>query len=1057
MTVEKQSIAGRLTRWSLARRITVLVLLFTILVVGIVSTTGIPLELLPKGLSDPTLMVNVPWRDAPVREVLDKITLPLEEELNTVKGLNRVSSWSSSNRAAVYLNFKQGVDLDVAYREVKDRVERARVRFPDDADKVYIQKNDSSGIPVSVIGIAVDAKVTDPYQLVQNDVVLALQRIEGVATVEVNGLEPKEIIIEVDREKLEGHGLNIFDLSQELAGDNFTMASGNVRENGKKFLLRSVAKYENLQALENRPVSKSVRLKDVASVRYEEAEKNYSVRVNSQPAYAAIILKEGEANTIEVSNRIRQALDDFGQNPRLKNVTMFPLFLQGDIILNSLSDVIDSGRLGGIFAIFVLFFFLRRFRLTGIITLSIPLSLLMALVVMYFADESLNIITLLALVICIGLLVDNSVVVAENIHRKHQEGIGLRQACIDGAGEIGLAITMATLTTIVVFLPVSLVEGQAQFFLLRLSIPITVSLLASLMVALVFIPLATFLTLSSSFGQKEGSKLKRGHQNLNAFLRKAYNVTFGNLNKLYRKILSRALTHRLELVVILFICFELTRSIAFNQVEFKPIDENSQSNFEIFVDLPRDNTFEESQAFFQECEKVLESEGANLPLKYYFIFHRSRFGEIQGAVDTSIDTDMTVKEMQQAIHEKLPKKPGVTYYLGNDEDNRKEDKSDDVFTAILQGDDLESLDKVVTEVQNVLVKVDGVVGSRKGNELPPNELALVIDRERANQAGISARTIAGVVGNSLRGSMLPKYRDEGREIPVRVRFEEEDRQSLKELGQFGVPSNSGSVLTLSSLTDRKMVRSPRGIFRRNKRISRTITLELDPDRAKETRRTLTAMTRQIDLPEGIRFGSIVSTNSNAEDLKNLTLAVLLSMVFIYLLMGFLFESFMLPLSIITTIPLAGIGVGWVHFIARKNIDFLGLIGMVLLVGVVVNNGIVLIDYVIRLQAEGKTRRQALLEAADRRFRPIAMTALTTIFGMIPLTFAKKQDFGLDYMSFGLTLIGGMTTATLLTLLVVPVFYSLFDDGRAAILRAMRSGWQGLSKKGQPPLPTEPAP
>ena len=1047
MTHTKEGLAERLTKWSLGRRITVLVLLFTILVVGLISTTGIPLELLPKGLSDPTLSVSVPWREAPVQEVLEKITLPLEEELNTVKGLNRVSSWSSSNRASVYLNFKQGVDLDVAYREVKDRVERARVRFPEDADRVFIQKNDASGIPVSVIGIAVDDSLTDPYQLIQNDVVLALQRIEGVATVEVNGLEPKEIIIEVDREKLEGHGLNIFDLSQGLSGDNFTMASGNVRENGKKFLLRSVARYDNLEHLENRPVAPNVRLRDVAEVRYEEAEKNYSVRVDSQPAYAAVILKEGEANTIEVSNRIREALETFKENPRLKDVTMLPLFIQGDIILNSLGDVVSSGRLGGLFAIIVLFFFLRRFRLTAIITLSIPLSLLMALIVMYFADESLNIITLLALVISIGLLVDNSVVVAENIHRKYHEGLSLREACIQGAGEIGFAITMATLTTVVVFLPVSLVEGQAQFFLLRLSVPITVSLLASLMVAMVFIPLATYLTLSSSFGQTKGSLLQIGHQRLNNVLRRAYDLSFGTLNHLYRRILNVSLKHRLELVILLFLIFSLTIGIAFKKVEFKPIDDQSQSNFEIFVDMPRDYSFEETQAFFIDCEKILEQEKANLPLKYYFIFHRSSFGEIQGALDTAQKSKLTVKEIAQIIHDKLPQKPGVTYYLGN-EDRQNEDKSEDVFTAILQGDDLETLETAVSNVQNVLVKVDGVIGARKGNELPPNELALVIDRERANQAGVSARTIAGVVAYSLRGSALPDYREDGKEIPVRVRFEEEDRQSLKELGQFAVPNNSGGVVSLSSITDNKMTRSPQGIFRRDKRISRTITLELVPENAKETRRKLTAMTRAMDLPEGIRFGSIVSTNSDADDLRNLMLAVLLSMVFIYLLMGFLFESFMLPLSIITTIPLAGIGVGWVHFFAQRNIDFLGLIGMVLLVGVVVNNGIVLIDYVIRLQAEGMSRQEALLLAAERRFRPIAMTALTTIFGMVPLTFAKQQDMGLDYMSFGLTLIGGMTTATLLTLLVVPVFYSLFHDARDALVEAIRTGFHKQPKLGQ---------
>ena len=1043
MTIDKQSIAGRLTQWSLARRITVLVLLFTILVVGAIATIGVPLELLPRGLSDPTLSVTVPWREAPVREVLEKISLPLEEELNTVKGLNRVSSWSTTNRASVYLNFKQGVDLDVAYREVKDRVERARVRFPDDADRVYIQKNDATGIPVAVIGIAVDEGLSDTYNLIQKEVVLAFQRIEGVASVEVNGLEPKEIIIEVDREKMEGHGLNIYDLSQQLAGDNFTMASGHVRDSGKKFLLRSVARYKDLEQLENRPVTSSVRLKDIAAVRYEEAEKNYSVRVNSQPAYAAVIFKEGEANTIEVSDRVRETLTEIGENPRLKDLTMLPLFVQGDIILNSLGDVISSGRIGGIFAVIVLFFFLRRFRLTGIITLSIPISLLMALVVMYFAGESLNIISLLALVICIGLLVDNSVVVAENIHRRHQEGMPLRDACVVGAGEIGLAITMATLTTIVVFLPVSLVEGKAQFFLLRLSIPITVSLLASLMVALVFIPLATYLTLSSAIGQKEGSFARRAHLQLNGLLRGTYDRTFGAINHFYGRILALALRHRLELVILLGISLGLTWLIAFKHVEIKPVDDKSRSNFEIFVDMPRDYTFEETQAFFRECEKVLDAQKGNLPLEYYFIFHRSHFGEIQGAIDLDSDKKMTVKEITRTVHENLPKKPGVTYYLG-DEDNQNDDKSDDVFTAILQGDDFETLDRVVTDIQNVLVNVPGVIGARKGNELPPNELALVIDRERASQAGVSARSIAGVVGYSLRGSSLPDFRDEGREIPVRVRFEEEDRKSLAELGQFAVPNNTGNLLSLDSLTTAKMMRSPRGIYRRDKRISRTITLELEPENANDTRKHLTTMTRQIDLPEGIRFGSIVSTNSDQEDVKNLIMAVVLSMMFIYLLMGFLFESFMLPLSIITTIPLAGIGVGWVHFIAQRNIDFLGLIGMVLLVGVVVNNGIVLIDYVIRLQAAGKSRTGALLEAADRRFRPIAMTALTTIFGMIPLTFAKQQAMGLDYMSFGLTLIGGMTTATLLTLLVVPVFYSLFDDARIALIDAMA---RGLGAKG----------
>jgi HAE1 family hydrophobic/amphiphilic exporter-1 len=298
--------------------------------------------------------------------------------------------------------------------------------------------------------------------------------------------------------------------------------------------------------------------------------------------------------------------------------------------------------------------------------------------------------------------------------------------------------------------------------------------------------------------------------------------------------------------------------------------------------------------------------------------------------------------------------------------------------------------------------------------------------------------VAGVVGYALRGQELSRYRTADKDIPVRVRFKEEDRETLRQLQNFYVPTGEGEgFVPLSAVADVSFLAGSRRIWREDKRTTRTITLELEEGEEDEARGRLVALQNTLELPEGVRFGDSRDTSSSDEDLAALQFAASLSIVFIYLLMGFLFESFILPLSIICTIPLAGIGVGWIHYAMGYNLDFLGVVGIVLLIGVVVNNGIVLIDYTNRLRADGLERREALLQAAERRFRPIMMTAFTTICGMVPVTLSGASSIGLSYTSFGLTLIGGLTTATLLTLLVVPVFYTFFDDAQLVTGRAIR--------------------
>tara|TARA_R110002096_G_scaffold77896_3_gene183205 strand:+ start:37657 stop:40806 length:3150 start_codon:yes stop_codon:yes gene_type:complete len=1032
-----------LPRFSLDRRVAVVVLMLSALVVGAVATLGIPLELIPRGYQAPQLVVSATWRDSPPPEVLDKVVLPLEEELSTVRGLDQLNSLSRTGTAELFLSFKQGTNMDVAYREVRDRVLQAQPRLPSDLMPVRIRKQSSSSLPIMAVGVAIDPKVNDPYNLIQREIVQPLRRVEGVASVASPGLQEKEVLIELDRERTAAAGLNIYLVGQELQADNFSMASGTVRHGGDKLLLRSVSRFQNIDDIRNQFVAPNLRLRDIATVSLQEPEKRWVVRVNSKPALALQVFKEGQANTIEVSRRLAKAFEEIRDNPKLHGSDTGILFSQGDVISESISTLLDSGKVGALLAALALLFFLRRFRLTLIITLSIPLSLILSLTVIYFAGETLNILSLLGLIISVGLLVDNSVVVAENIIRIYSEGASKRDASIRGAAEIALAIILATLTTIIVFLPVALVEGKGQFFLLRLAIPITVSLAASLIVALIFVPLCVYLTLGEHEEEADSRSrfqkiTNRVHQFMDTVLGFVYRHTLERLSWIYRKLLAVALRRRLDLVVILIGIFIATMVGPGSGLKIVEISEEDQQGFSIGVELPNNFSLEEASEFFDSIEAELAKAKEALDMEGYFTFHVASYGEVQGWFKRGATTSRS--DAAAYVLDKLPQRPGVKYFSGS-EDRGKENETRNEHRVLLTGENSQSLEDISKKLEERILTIPGVLGIKRTLDLTPNELALRIDRDKSAKQGVNPQSIAGVVAAGLRGQSLPRFQQAGNEIPVRLRFDRRAADSLAELADFSVPSESGTMRKLSALTQFQFLNSERGIFRQDKRISRRISIDLDPAQVDQASAQIDELMNATDLPEGIRWrqGEDAGLRQN-DEVASMKFAALISILFIYLLMGFLFESFILPLSIIFTIPAAAIGVIWAHAIADRELDFLGFVGVILLIGVVVNNGIVFVDYVNRLRQEGEERTRAILLAAERRFRPIMMTATTTIGGMIPLTMGAPSSIGISYRSFGLTLMGGMATATALTLLVVPIFYTLLDDasirGMGLVRRAL---------------------
>ena len=498
----KQSI---IPRFSVTRPVTVTMCLIALLVLGAMAYARIPVKMFPSGFTRPFLYVRINYPNSTPRESEQQIARPLEEALKMVKGVQKVRTYSSSSGVRAPIDFRQGFDMDAAYNLLSDQLERLKPQLPEEAqDQVRIWKFNPDNFSTMWVSITVPPDVKDPYSYLESHVLQPLERVDGVGNVDVYGAQAKEVTVEVDQQRLSARGVGMTDMVTALQSDNFALAGGYVREGGKKFYVRSLARYTDLDQIRNLTISTSggdVPLKDVAEVVYGSPPDRRIERIEGVNAMSVGVFAESGANIVAVSARVAAALDEMASDPHNAGLRYQVLRDQGEEIENQVNNLQSTALWGGLFAAMILFFYLRTFRMTAIITLSIPLCLLMTIVVMYFIGWSLNVITMMGLMVGVGLVVDNAIVILENIYRFRARGAKPREASILGASEVGLAITMATLTTVVVFLPLMVMSGgNATFFMTRIGVPVVVALLGSLFVAMIFIPLA-----AERFG---GSRLK---------------------------------------------------------------------------------------------------------------------------------------------------------------------------------------------------------------------------------------------------------------------------------------------------------------------------------------------------------------------------------------------------------------------------------------------------------------------------------------------------------------------------------------------------------------------
>lgn len=1038
MAIDKDNKYGEesslLPKLALTRPITVLMNLLALLVVGFIAYTQISIDLMPEGFSPPFLGVWVPYPNANPEEVEQFIARPVEEVIRTIKGVRAVSTNSFTDGCWAFIQFNQDTDMDLAYSQLRDRMDRVKPELPDDIERIFVRKWSNDDDPIIWMALIPEKPVEDPYYFAEQFIQKPLERIDGVANIEIWGAYEKSIQILINQDAVKSYKINLYDIIENLRRDNFAISSGNVISGNHKIYVRSVGKFYSLEDIRSLPIKgMNIRLKDIAEVKFDMPERRWIQRIDGKSAIQIGVFKESIANTVDVSNAIADLFNnDFKQDPNLANFKVEMLFDQGEFITESVDNLKNAGIWGGFFAFLVLYFFLRRLRMTIILNVAIPLSILVSLTVLYFIGWSLNIITMMGLMISIGMVVDNSIVVLENIYHRRAQGMDIKTAAMSGASEVSLAVTMATLTTVVVFLPLILMNDEAgfQFFMTRIGLPVIFSLMASLIVALVFIPLVA---------SKVDSKKK---------VLEPKAIT--KLNSIYQNSLDWVLGHRVETFIILLLIIMSTMQIA-GKIGQTDNMEGNINNFRLMVDMPDNYSLEDAKRVVGAYEDTIRIKAEKYKLKTIDVRYRHNFARmnvflqkeeaeswytvlangfmklISAPSDEKMDRDMVLEDVKK----RLPKYPGVKFRTSWRQQSSSGDAS---LTISLYGDDTNRLSDLSKEVERRLSKIPEVLSVEADRETGDDEIRLVIKREQAQKYGINPRLISGTVMYALRGIQLPKYQTEEKEINMTIQLRESDRENLQQLKNITFFTRNGKEIPLAAVADFTVKKGFGEIHREDGKTFLGVKVNTTTENMSSLYGKVDIAMAGFEMPYGYTWSKGQRFRQIRESNESMWGAVTLAIVFVFLLMGILFESFVLPLSVIISIPFSFVGAFWMLFITGTTMDMMSMIGFVILIGIVVNNAIVLIDLVNRLRKQGYSRHDALIEAGKNRFRPILMTAFTTIGGLIPMAVGGAKMIGISYAPLGRTIIGGLIFSTLVSLIAVPWSYTLFDDMRSYFKR-----------------------
>ncbi len=1013
-------------RWLIAgavrRRVTVVMASLAVTAFGMVGYQRLPIELFPD-ISYPSLTVQTDFPDTAPQEVENLVTRPVEEAVGVLRGLKSIHSVSRPGVSEVTLEFDWDSDMDLLSMEVREKLDR--LILPEECEEPIVLRFDPSLDPIMRIALSGGGELNEMRNLADRKIKLDLETIKGVAAAQIKGGLEDEVHIDVDQERLAALGIPIQQVRDVVGVSNVNVPGGSLRGADSQFLIRTLNEFDSVDEIGAVTIAErdgaAVRLRDVATVRMGTKEREEITRVDGKECVEIAAFKEGDANTVKVARLLRERIAEW-QKKLPEGYQLSVMFDQSHFIEQSIKEVRESAILGGLLAIGVLFLFLRELRSTIIIALSIPISVVATFMFMYRLNISLNVMSLGGLTLGVGMLVDNSIVVLESIFRKRKAGLPLARAALEGADEVGAAVGASTLTTVAVFLPIVFVEGIAGQLFRDQAITVSISLLASLALALTLIPML------SALGQPVRKADLDGPPQMTIDMDENVDraLTLGRFSRVYDGFVRRAVARPRTAIAVAFGLFILSiGAVPFIGTGLIPPLTEGEFFFE--VKLPEGSSLGATDRVVRQIEEAAAGD-ARIAHSYSRIGSRlvsggmslNSAGEHFGQVNVELSnktSDALEADVIEGLRSRFDSMPDVVAKFGRPSYFSLKTPVE----VILYGEDLEALRDYSLDLTRDFAALPGLVDVRSSLEAGNPELQVVFNRDQVAALGLDLGALSSTLQSRVQGVVPTRYKQADRQVDVRIRNQESDRASVADVRNLVLPGPGGAPIRLVSVADVRVDTGPAEIHRLQQQRAAVISANLEH---RSLGSAVAAIRRSMagnPPPAGIS-SEIGGQNAEMQvSFASLRFATILAIFLVYLVMAATFESFIHPFIVLFTIPLAIVGVVAGLLATGTDISVMVLIGVVLLVGIVVNNAIVLIDAINRLRRAGMDKREAVVRAGHIRLRPILMTTLTTVLGLVPMAVAWGEGAELR-APLAITVLAGLSMSTLLTLIVIPAVY-----------------------------------
>lgn len=1014
----------KLVNTSVKRPVGVIMIVLAILALGFVSMRNLVIDLFPK-IDLPIAVVATTYQDAAPQEVENLISRPIESSVSSVEGIETVQSQSQSGSSLVMMMFKNGTDLDQALLDVREKIDQTKGLLPEDAGDPSVLRFSPDQMPVMWVGLT----GKDPAALTkiaEDQLVPFFERQGGVASVTVEGGKEREIQLVLDQAKLQQYGVTPQGLTQALNSSNKSLSAGSVEKGKQDLQIRVTGELDSIDDIKQTIVQTengaTIHVEDVAKVKDTYKAPQTTTLVNGEPSVVLSIMKKTDGNTVQVSDNIKAGMDEI-KDSLPAHVNLDVIIDTSEFITLSINSVVQNILLGGIISIVILLLFLKSIRATLVIGLSIPIAIISTFTLMYFTGETLNVLTLGGLALGIGMMVDSSIVILENIYSYRQRGYSLFEAATKGASELAPAVIASTTTTLVVFLPIVFVEGIASDLFTPLALAVSFSLIASLVVAVTLVPMLSSKLLSKAM-EDHGRRYW-------------FDRFMNRVNNGYRNVLKWVLKHRKTTVFgTLAAIIASLALVPFIGAEFIPASDQGQ--VQIQVEAPAGSSLKHTEEIVEQVNGKLDAYEELMETSYVSV-GGSGFGVGAASGDTatytiqlisSSDREKTTDDIVQEINNEIKDIPSAEITVSSMESGMS---MGDPVQIQLSGPEHEVLRELSDQVVSTISDINGVYNPESSAAEGVPQQTITINEDKAAMYGLTQEQITGQIQLQFTGQVATKYRETGHEMDVTMIYPEDERSQISDLQNMKITSPSGAVVPLEDVAEFKEMQGPVTLQRENQQPQLNVTSDVvDRDLAGVVS-DIEATLDEMNFPEGYSYKIGGQAEDMADSFSDLAMALIFSIFLVYAVMAVQFENFLFPFIIMFSMPATVIGVMLGLFVTGLPLSIPAFIGVIMLAGIVVNNSIVLVDYINILRRKGIDRYEAILQAGPSRLRPILMTTLTTILGMVPLALALGEGAETQ-QPLAITIIFGLGVSSIFTLLLIPVVYTLFDDLTGKITR-----------------------